>query len=295
MAMIWGVNMIIVKAAFAEFQPLAFNALRFPIASVAMVAIAWRLKPALPPRHLWGRIAVFGIVGNTLYQVGFIEGLSRTRAGNVALILAANPVLTAALTHMLGHERLHWREWAGLALSALGVGAIVLGSHTEVAVGASVAGDLLVLWAALCWAIYAIGSRPVANEIGAVPMAAWTIAVGTVPILLIGVPQLGQQRWADVSLPAWGAVAYASLGALVTAYLIWASGLRKLGPTRSAQYSNATPVFAFLAAWLVLKEVPTVWQILGGAAVFAGLYVTRGGRPGRAHATAGSDVAPSTS
>ncbi|HEX9582145.1 MAG TPA: DMT family transporter [Gemmatimonadales bacterium] len=275
MALIWGVNMIIVKAVLAVFEPLAFNVVRFTIASVAMVAIAYGLGNPAPPRRLWGRIAAYGIIGNSLYQLGFIEGIARTRAGNVALILAANPVLTAALSHILGHERLHWREWAGLALSGIGVGAIVLGSHSEVAVGTSVVGDLLVLWAALCWAVYSIGTRPIAAEIGAVPMAAWTIAAGTIPMLFYGIPDLTTQQWTGLSLPAWGAVAYASLGALVIAYLIWARGLRELGPTRSAQYSNATPVFAFLAAWLLLSEVPTAWQVAGGSAVFAGLYVTR--------------------
>lgn len=275
MALIWGVNIIVVKAALSVFQPLAFNAVRFTVASVALVAIARSAGNPIPPRHLWGRIALFGTIGNALYQLGFIEGLARTRAGNVALILAANPVLTAVLSHALGHERLHWREWAGLMLSGLGVGVIVVGSGRDVGFGASVTGDLLVLWAALCWAVYAIGSRPVVAEIGAVPMAAWTIAAGTVPMVLYGIPQLTRQTWTGLSLPAWGALVYASLGALVTAYLFWARGLRDLGPTRSAQYSNATPVFAFLAAWAFLSEVPTVWQVAGGTAVFAGLYLAR--------------------
>jgi len=70
-------------------------------------------------------------------------------------------------------------------------------------------------------------------------------------------------------------VLYASLGAIVTGYLLWARGIKALGSTRVALYSNFTPVFAFLAAWPLLGETPTVWQLVGGSAIAGGMYLTR--------------------
>lgn len=275
MALIWGVNIIVIKAALAVFQPLAFNALRFPIASLLLLATVALLYPAWPERRLWAPLSFYGVLGNSLYQLGFIEGLGRTRAGNAALLMAANPVLTAVISHWRGHERFSVRDWTGLALSAGGVGLVVLGSGMEVGFGATVSGDLLILGAVLCWALYAVGSAPLVHELGPVPMTAWTTSLGSVPILLMGLPGLLHQRWESVTPAAWGAVLYASLGAIVTGYLLWARGIRVLGSTRVAQYSNFTPVFAFLAAWPLLGETPTLWQVAGGAAILSGMYLTR--------------------
>lgn len=275
MALIWGVNIIIVKAALGVFQPLAFNAVRFPLASVALLAVTQLSGRPLPARRYWVPLAGYGVLGNTLYQIGFIEGLGLTRAGNAALLMAANPVLTAAISHWRGHERMGPRDWLGIALSAAGVGLVVLGSGLEVGFGTTVVGDLLILGAVLCWALYAVGSSPLVRDLGATTMTAWTTALGTVPILLIGLPSLVTQPWHAVTPAAWGAVLYASLGAIVTGYLLWARGIKQLGSTRVALYSNFTPVFAFLAAWPLLGETPTVWQVAGGAAIVSGMYLTR--------------------
>lgn len=275
MALIWGVNIIVLKSAFAVFQPMALNALRFSVASIALLLITHAMGHKTPPRQYWTRIVILGVLGNTVYQLGFIEGLARTRAGNAALFMATNPVFTAVLAHWSGHERLTWRDWAGLACSCLGVGCIVYGSGQEIALGATIKGDLMIVGGMLCWAIYSVGSRSLMAEIGPTPTAAWTMAIGIIPMLFLAIPSVSSQPWSAVTPAAWGAAAYACFLALVLAYLIWARGVRDVGATRVALYSNATPVFAFLAAWLFLGEIPTPFQVAGGAAVFAGMYLTR--------------------
>lgn len=275
MALIWGVNIIVVKAALSVFQPLAFNAVRFPIASLALLAIARAMGQRLPARRYLVAVALYGVLGNTLYQLGFIEGLGRTRAGNAALLMAANPVLTAVVSHWVGQERFLARDWMGILLSASGVACVVFGSGQEVGFGATVLGDLMILGAVLCWALYAVGSRSLVHALGPANMTAWTTFFGMIPIVLIGVPSLASQSWQPVTPAAWGAVAFASLGAIVTGYLLWARGVQVLGSTRVAVYSNFTPLFAFLAAWPLLGETPTAWQVFGGALIFAGLYLTR--------------------
>lgn len=59
------------------------------------------------------------------------------------------------------------------------------------------------------------------------------------------------------------------------AYLIWYRGVQRLGPSRTAFYSNVTPVVAMLTAWIALGETPTPWQVAGAGGIFGGLYLTR--------------------
>jgi drug/metabolite transporter (DMT)-like permease len=74
---------------------------------------------------------------------------------------------------------------------------------------------------------------------------------------------------------AWGAVAYAGLAAMVVAYLFYYRGVRVLGPVRTAMYSNLQPLIAMAVAFLTLREVPTIWQLGGAAAITSGLLVSR--------------------
>jgi drug/metabolite transporter (DMT)-like permease len=275
MALIWGVNVIVIKAALDIIPPLGFNALRFPLASVVLLIATWFLGHRMPARRYWWPLTAYGLLGNTLYQLGFIVGLGLTRAGNAALLMAANPVLTAAISHWRGHERVGGRGWLGLTLSAAGVTLVVVGSEAEVGFGATATGDLLILGATVCWALYAVGSTSLVRELGSTVMTAWTTALGAVPIAVMGLPSLAHLHWSAVTPAAWGAVLYASLAAIVAGYLLWARGIKYLGSTRVAQYSNVTPVFAFLAAWPLLGETPTVWQVVGGSAIVSGMYLTR--------------------
>jgi drug/metabolite transporter (DMT)-like permease len=61
----------------------------------------------------------------------------------------------------------------------------------------------------------------------------------------------------------------------VIAYLFWYRGVRVIGPTRTAMYSNVQPVIAVIFAWVVLSETPTIWQGIGMVCIMTGLLLTR--------------------
>ncbi len=276
MVTIWGVNFIVMKAILPAFDsPLTFNAVRFAIASVAIVAIAV-LRGAKRPASLFiGRLALMGLIGNTAYQIAFIEGIARTRAGNAALLMAAVPVETAVLSHLLGHERLRPRDVAGLAVATAGIATIILGSGREVGFGGTTMGDLTVFASTLLWTWYAIGMKPLSDALGPVVATAWTMVLGGIPLVLIGLPAALGQDWHLVRPAIWGGTLYSALGSLVLAYVFWNRGIARLGPARTALFSNFTPVVALFAAWPLLGETPTLWQLLGAAGIFAGIYLTR--------------------
>jgi drug/metabolite transporter (DMT)-like permease len=275
MVIIWGVNFIIIKAAMREIPPLAFNALRFTLASLTVAAFARLTGARLPDRADLKRLALLGLLGNSIYQIGFIEGIARTRAGNAALLMAAVPVQTAILSHFSGHERLRSRDVLGLLMGVAGITAIVLGSGKAVGFGSTVTGDLLVLAATVCWSVYAIRSKPLADRYGPLTATTWTMLFGSVPLVLVALPSLGGMDWRAVSAGAWAGTVFSALGALVVAYLIWARGIQRIGPARTAIYSNFTPVVAMLAAWAFLNETPTPWQVTGAAGIFTGIWLTR--------------------
>ena len=67
---------------------------------------------------------------------------------------------------------------------------------------------------------------------------------------------------------------YISLLAITVAYLLWYWGLRVLTPSQTAVYNYLVPVFGVLASWIVLGQAPTVFALLGGAVIVAGVVLT---------------------
>ena len=275
MTLIWGVNYIVIKAALEVFSPLSFNAVRFVLAALSVAAVAWVAGARRPPARQLLQLSLLGVLGNTLYQWCYIEGMARTRAGNAALIMAAVPVLTAAASHLLGHERLRRRDVFGLALSTAGIAVLVVGSDVAVGFGGPLAGDLLMLLAVVFWTAYTILAKPLVDTLGPTVTTAWSMGLGAIPLLVICAPAAVAQRWSAVTPAAWAGAVFSALGSLVLAYLIWYRGVARLGATRTAFYSNVSPVVTLVAAWPLLGEVPTPWQLLGAMGIFGSLAVVR--------------------
>ncbi len=279
MAAIWGVNFSVVKSAFEAFSPLAFNALRFPLA-VASMAILLRSRsgPALPERADVGRIVALGLIGNVAYQLCFIIGLDLTRAGNASLLLSTTPVWTVILSALSGHERPSRRVIGGVGAMFAGMIFVVLGGSDELSLGAeSLRGDLLMVVASLLWSVYTVWGRAPVAKYGSLRMTAWTIFAGSPLLVLMGVPDLTRTELSTVPPAAWVGVVYAGVLAIGVAYLLWYRGVERLGNTRTAVYSNLVPVFALSTAWVWLGEVPSGLQLLGAAVILLGLRAARRG------------------
>jgi drug/metabolite transporter (DMT)-like permease len=274
MALIWGLNYAVVKFGVRTFAPLAFNGLRVTLAAVALLLIAiLTVRERWPSRADVLRLLGLGVLGNCVYQIFFIEGVARTRAGTAAILLAASPAFIAIIGRLRGSERISPRGIAGIALSIGGVALVMAsgGSRGE----DTLLGSLLVLAGCVCWATYNVFLQPFTHRVHGVQLSALTMVGGAVPLLVIATPSLASTAWGSVGPATWGAVAYSGLAALVVAYLFWYRGVRVLGPTRTAMYGNLQPVIALGFAWLALGEVPTLSQAAGTIAIMSGIVLTR--------------------
>lgn len=277
LALIWGVNFSVMKAVLEELDPLALNALRFPLAALAL----WAVAPSgagrwLPEREDRTRILALGILGHVVYQLCFIYSLDWTLAGNASLLLSTTPVWTVLLSAGVGHERAGPRVIVGILATLVGIALVVIGRGDTVELGSeTLRGDLLMILAAVLWSIYTVGGRGPIAKYGPLRTTAWTLWVGTPVVVALGVPSLRSTELSTVSMGAWLGVAYAGFLSVGLAYLLWYRGVQKLGNTRTAVYSNLVPVAALLTAWLWLGEVPTGTQLAGAAVILAGLTASR--------------------
>ncbi|MES2178437.1 MAG: EamA family transporter [Gemmatimonadota bacterium] len=275
MALIWGLNFIVVKFGTGVFPPLAFSSVRMSIAVVILWSIVLLRRLPLPNRHdTWVMLAL-GTLGNGLYQVLWIQGMARTRASDAALLVAASPAFIELIGWARGHARAGLRAMGGIALSLVGIGLVVSGGRHGGVGQSSFLGNGLILGSVLCWAFYSLGLKPLTERVDGITLSAITMTGGVVPMLAVSVPALMATRWSGVSNAGWGAVAYSSVMALVVAYLFWYKGVRVLGPTRASMYSNLQPLVAMMAGWALLGETPRATQVAGAVCIIGGLLLTR--------------------
>lgn len=281
LVLIWAFNFSAAKFALDDFAPLAFNGIRFILASAFMyvfMRLSGRTRLFFDRRY-WLTIVGLGILGHVFYQVLFIFGLDLTLAGNASLMLAMSPVFITLLSVAARHEQVSWVAWVGVVLSFVGVALVVRGGTQAVAFAAdTVRGDLLVLAAAAGWASYTVGSAPLVRRCGALPVTAATMWVGGFVLVLVSIPSFVAQPWGAVSPAAWAAVIYSGIFAIGVAYLLWYYSVRRLGSTRTGVYSNAIPIVALLIAWLTLGEIPTWLQGVGAAGIVGGAVLARVGK-----------------
>ena len=275
MALVWGLNFIVVKFATGVFAPLAFNSARITLAVVVLWLIFLGRRLPLPSRRDILVMLALGMLGNGLYQILWVEGMARTRASDAALLVAASPAFIEIIGWVRGHERAGARGMSGIALSLAGIGLVVTGASHGSAGQSTLLGNGLILGSVLCWAFYSVFLKPLTERMDGLTLSAVTMAGGLVPMLIVAAPSLAATRWSAVPAIGWAAVAYSGLLALVVAYLFWYRGVRVLGPTRASMYSNLQPLVAMIAGWALLGETPRALQLMGALCIIGGLLLTR--------------------
>jgi len=274
MVVIWGSNFTVVKVALVDFPELAFNAMRMVVGSAIFAGMIWlsRARVALS-RADWIRLALLGVVGHFLYQLCFVGGVKRTSVGNSSLIIGASPVLIAVFSSLAGHERVPPVRWLGVFLALTGLYFVV--GHRADWSNATWQGDTLMLVAMLCWATYSVAAQPLLKRHSPLVVTGVSFIIGAILYVGATAPVLATVDWSRVSLASWILMVLSAALALNLAYLIWYTGVQRLGGTRTAMYSYLTPIAAMLVAAAWIGEPISANQVVGAGAILTGLAVTR--------------------
>ena len=130
------------------------------------------------------------------------------------------------------------------------------------------------LGAAISWGVWTILAAPILRRHGALAGTFWITVTGTLGLVPFAIPGLLAQAW---GLSWWtiAGVLYSGAVSCALAGVLWFSAVRRLGAARTAVYANMESFFAVLAAALLLGERVAWTSVVGGAAVVAGVLLTR--------------------
>ncbi len=280
--LIWGANFSVLKGLFAVFHPYVANALRL---SLALVSLALLLVFVLPKfgeaartaiRANGWKIAGLGLFGFFLYQVAFVEGLARTSPTSAALLMATAPLWTALSAHLTRIERLTPAAWGALLVSVAGAALVVAGARTASdVVPDTLAGNLIILAAALCWGLFTTLSRPLTQSTNAALLSVLEMIVALPLLLLVALPLLPDVDWSLVDGGVVAALAFSGTLSSGITFVIWNRAIRHVGPTSTIAFANAVPLAAAAFGYLLLDVPVTLVQVGGGLCIIGGIVLLR--------------------
>ena len=260
LAACWGSTFFLIKDLLDRVPTLDFLALRFTIASVALLVVAPRALGRLSPqvrRHAAVLGALYGVA-----QILQTAGLAHTPASISGFVTGLYVVCTPLLAAAILHTRIPRITWAAVALATVGLGVLALNG---VSIGY---GELITLASAVLYALHIVG-------LGAWSTAQDAVGMTILQIMVIAVICTLATAHDGIVLPDrtgdWLSVLYMAVvvGALGLLGQTWAQA--HLPPTRSAIIMSMEPVFAsFFAVWLGGEDL-TARLLLGGAMVLVAM------------------------
>jgi drug/metabolite transporter (DMT)-like permease len=273
-AIFWGTNYAATKYAAEFVPPLLIVAIRFTVGGLLMLCVLRILEPGsrLAPKDLLPMVGL-GCLGVAIGQTAFTFGVSMTTAANTGLIFATGPVWGLVLGSVLGLERPTFRGVVGVVLSIVGVSIVFYeGLGTG---GTSLAGDFLVLLAAVGFGAYTVLSMPVLGRHSPLAVATYSLLFGGLVVLLLSSPYFTGLDWGSVGVGAWAAVAFSAVFAAAFAFSAWQRGISRIGANRVLVYQYLITVTGVASGVVFFDEILGVEKLAGGAVILVGVYLAR--------------------
>ncbi len=267
-AVIWGVNFVVIDEGISGIPPLVFAALRFIVVLVPAILLVrrprvrWRVILAVGATTLLGQFALL----YTALHLGLGSGLA-------SLVLQSQVMFTAALAALALRERPSRRQTLGVLLGAVGlviVGAGRSGATPLVAL-------LLCLAAGLSWATGNVITRKAGVSSG-LSLTVWSALVVPLPLLALSLvldgPAAVGHALAHLPVKALLSTAYTAYLSTLVGYGLWNSLLARYPAAAVVPFTLLVPPVGILAAWLVQHEHPGPTELAGAAVVFIGVVIT---------------------
>lgn len=253
----WGFNWPMIKLALTEMPVLSFRSVCLAAGAAGLFAIAARAGLRLrPPRGQWGRLLLLTLFNITVWNVCVVYGINYMSSGRAAILAYTMPLWSVPLSAWLLNERITARRILGLGL---GMGAMLLLLSVELqAVQAAPKGTLLMMGAALSWAIGTVLMKRYPVDLPVISLTAWQLLLGGVPIYA-GAFAFEMESLRPLTLWPAVALAYNVLIAFVFCQWAWFKIATSVPVGVSSLSSLMTPVVGVFSGMLVLSEIPH-WQ-----------------------------------
>lgn len=243
---------------------------RLAVATLVLTPVFWaRFRSR---RREFAGVAVWPlVVSGVLLAAHFalwIESLNRTSVASSVVLVAMNPIFAAALSPLVLREKVSWRIALAVVLGIVGA-AVIAGPQLGSA--AVTGGNLLALGGAACAAGYLMAGRGVRPRLS---LISYIYAVyGIAAVLLLAAVFLTGQSFLGHRWQAYLFIGLLGLGPQLVGHTSFNWALRYIPAPTVAMAVLGEPIGTTILAWMILRQAPTVYEVVGGAVICVGIYL----------------------
>lgn len=274
---IWSGNFIVAKAVHKEIPPISLNFYRWLVAALIIFPLVYKRFRAewSIVRKSWNYLFWISLTGISLFNTFVYIGAHYTSAINLALIgTTSSPIMSIIFARIFLKEKIGWMKLAGLILCVTGVLFLLSKGdfHNLLHLKFS-EGDLWVLLAAFCFAIYNTMVKKKPAAISPINFLFVIFSFGTLMVFPFFVWETNHSPAVEWKGSLVLSILYLGLGASVICFLIWNAAIGKLGAGRTALFGNLIPIFSSIEAALLLHEDFTWIHVVSMIIVFTGIIL----------------------
>ena len=273
---LWALSFVWIKIALRDMSPVTLIVLRYVLGSaILLMAAFWRGELRQMQRSDLKAMLLLGLVGIVLQQFLQVSGQVTADASVAAFLASTAPAFMVILAAGWLREPVNRWQIFGVFLATLGAGEVAVGGDwASLAHGQlSNPGNLLVLLSAVVWAVYTILTRMLVIDRPPTLIAGGMLFFGWLFSLPLWIFRRG---WLEIPLigrDSWIALLCVGVFSTAVTYLLYSHALKIAPASRLSAIQNIEPLVATLAAVWILDEPVTNSLILGGMAIFAGVYL----------------------
>lgn len=273
---LWSGNAVVGRAVNTEVPAITLSFWRWAVGFAVLLPLTarpiWR-HWVLIVRH-WRLLVVYCLLGLVGCNVLTYAALHYTTAVNSSLINSATPIYVMCLSYAMFGDRIEVRQMIGVAVSLLGVVAIVSGGRLDVLGALSInRGDLMMLASIGLWSAYTVLLRRKPEGLPPMAFLAVLMGLGTLIELPFYLAERAFGTPVESSLGLVLAVLYVGIFPAVIALQFWNRAVAALGPNRCSPFIHLMPVFGTGLAVLFLGERFGPHHAVGIVLIFAGVYL----------------------
>ena len=278
-----GIYVALSKPLVAAFPVFLLAWMRFGIAAIAMAP--WLRKPSdeapLSPQ-VKRLVFLESFLGNFLFSICMLYGVSMTSAISAGVIMAGIPAVIALMSWAFLGERIAPRMWAAAFCAVAGLGVLAFAKagamHVPAAGGsgaldAQLLGNVLVFAAVLCESAYTVIGKKLTGALGPKRISSLINLWGLTLMTPFGLYLALDFQFAAVQPGTWLLLVFYALAASVATVWLWMTGTRRLPAAQGGIFTVMLPISATLVGVLALGERLSAMQVIAFAFALLGVLL----------------------
>ena len=276
----WASAFVVIRYVGQDYSPggLSLGRLLIGSACLSLIMALGRRWVPMTGRE-WGLVTLIGVLWFGVYSVALNAGEQHVDAGTAAMLIQLAPILIGILAGLLlGEGFPRMLVIGGLVAFA---GTLLIGVATSNG-HADIGGVLLVLLAAVVYAMAVVAQKVVLRRVPGLQVTWLACLIGTVACLPFTPALIGDLAAASTGTTV--GMIYLGVVPLAAAFLTWAYALARSDAGRLGATTYAVPPIAIALGWIFLGEVPALLAVVGGVISLIGVGIAR--RPAKPAVTA---------